>query len=67
MYIADGLYKFLFNYQSSKLNYSELKMLPIFIVYKIKNTNLFNIVGSKYNNDHEAKNIRKVYTNDKFL
>ena len=44
MFIADGFYKFLFNYENSKLNYSEIKNLCSYLMHRIKTGVIFNLL-----------------------
>jgi hypothetical protein len=46
MYIADGFYKYQTNYASSKISYGDLRNLSNYIVYKIKESNIYEITSS---------------------
>ncbi|EAS07597.2 hypothetical protein TTHERM_00918470 (macronuclear) [Tetrahymena thermophila SB210] len=47
VFIADGFYKSQSNYQNSRMNYSELKQLCYFILYKIKKQNFLDLIEKK--------------------
>ena len=53
LFIAEGFYKFQSNYMHSKLQYSELRNLCAFIVFKMKTSGFLNVIGS----DMEGVNI----------
>lgn len=44
MYIADGFYKYQTNYASSRFNYGDLRNLSNYIIYKFKETNIYEIM-----------------------
>lgn len=44
LFIADGFYKYQANYFESKVNLADLKIICDYIVFKIKNSNLVNLM-----------------------
>lgn len=44
LFIADGFYKFQANYFESKVNLADLKIICDYIIFKIKNANLVNLM-----------------------
>ena len=46
LFIAEGFYKYQSNYMHSKMQYSDIKNLCAFIVFKMKTSGFLNVVGS---------------------